>query len=238
MEVVDSASAAARRRQRRLRSLPSPSTMPHEVRRRQGPGRRGTSSTTRHGDRSRLLQPELFALHEEEPCGARLRPQRRVQRQTVEHIVDFFRFAPMVQVLDAPVPQMVDNPMDAFRHMDCPVAEQVIDVPKISCSSCPSRAVLREPQTGTCGGSADDPLLPQADRCHLQFLAALLEVNKVLSKDRVLRSGLRSRSLTFQFSVPLDTIFLQILICQLSQRFCREGWNQGFFALFPEPFLV
>ena len=99
MEVVDSASAAARRRQRRLRSLPSPSTMPHEVRRRQGPVRRGTSSTTRHGDRSRLLQPELFALHEEEPCGARLRPQGRVQRQTVEHIVDFFRFAPMVQVL-------------------------------------------------------------------------------------------------------------------------------------------
>ena len=37
--------------------------------------------------------------------------------------------------------------MDAIRRSDRPIAEQVIAVPKISCSSCPSRAVLREPQT-------------------------------------------------------------------------------------------
>ena len=36
--------------------------------------------------------------------------------------------------------------MDSFRLLDRPMAEQVIAVPKISCSSCPSRAVLREPQ--------------------------------------------------------------------------------------------
>ena len=35
--------------------MPSPSTTPHEVRRWQGPGRRGARSTTRHDDRSPLL---------------------------------------------------------------------------------------------------------------------------------------------------------------------------------------
>ena len=63
MARVDS--AAARRRQRRLRQFfrherllwpfPSPSTTPHEVRRWQGPGERGTRSTRRHDDRSHLL---------------------------------------------------------------------------------------------------------------------------------------------------------------------------------------
>ena len=50
--------------------------------------------------------------------------------------------------------------MDIFRLLDRPMAEQVIAVPKISCSSCPSR----EPQTGTCGGSADDSYFLKADR--------------------------------------------------------------------------
>ena len=36
--------------------------------------------------------------------------------------------------------------MDFFRRLDLPVPEQVIDVPMISPSSCPSRAVLNEPQ--------------------------------------------------------------------------------------------
>ena len=36
--------------------------------------------------------------------------------------------------------------MDAFRLLDRAMAEQVVAVPKISCSSCPSQAVLRELQ--------------------------------------------------------------------------------------------
>ena len=53
---------------------------------------------------------------------------------------------PYVQILDAPVPQMVDSAMDFFRRLDLPVPEQVIDVPMISSSSsCPSRAALSEP---------------------------------------------------------------------------------------------
>ena len=53
--------------------------------------------------------------------------------------------SPYVQILDAPVPQVEDHALEFFRR-DLPVAEQVIDVPKISSSSCPSRTVLNEPQ--------------------------------------------------------------------------------------------
>ena len=53
--------------------------------------------------------------------------------------------SPYVQILDALVPQAEDHALEFFR-LDLPVAEQVIDVPKISSSSCPSRAVLNEPQ--------------------------------------------------------------------------------------------
>ena len=72
------------------------------------------------------------------------------------------------------VPQMVDNVLDAPRLLDLPTAEQVIDVPKISCSLCPSRCPIPEPQTAeTVGGSADRAVSHQhrladrgADRQH------------------------------------------------------------------------
>ena len=58
-------------------------------------------------------QPVLLSLYEEEePGGGRPeafvepRPQERVQRHVVEHITDLVCVAPMVQILDAPVPQM------------------------------------------------------------------------------------------------------------------------------------
>ena len=69
--------------------------------------------------------------------------QERIQRHTGEQMIDDL---PYVQILDAPVPQVVDSAMDFFRRLDLPVAEQVIDVPMISSSSCSSRAVLREAQ--------------------------------------------------------------------------------------------
>ena len=36
--------------------------------------------------------------------------------------------------------------LEFFRLLDLPVAEQVIEVPKVSSSSCPSRVVLKAPQ--------------------------------------------------------------------------------------------
>ena len=54
--------------------------------------------------------------------------------------------SPYVQILDVPVPQVEDHGLEFFRRMDLPVAEQVLEVHKVSSSSCPSRAVLNEPQ--------------------------------------------------------------------------------------------
>ena len=52
-----------------------------------------------------------------------------------------------MQILDAPVPQTVDNATDALRILDLPMAEQVIEMPKISCSPRPSRSFIPEPQS-------------------------------------------------------------------------------------------
>ena len=52
-----------------------------------------------------------------------------------------------VQILDLPVPQMVGDVTDTLRFLDFPSVEQVIDVPKISCSPCPSRSLVPEPQS-------------------------------------------------------------------------------------------
>ena len=41
---------------------------------------------------------------------------------------------------------MVDYVADALRILDRPIAEQVIEVPKISCSPCPSRVPILVPQ--------------------------------------------------------------------------------------------
>ena len=54
---------------------------------------------------------------------------------------------PFVQILDLPVPQTVDYVADALWILDRPMAEQVIAAPKISCSLCPSRSLVPEPQS-------------------------------------------------------------------------------------------
>ena len=60
----------------------------------------------------------------------------------------FGELAPMVQILDAPVPQMVDKLEDVLKIVDLIVPVQEIDVPKISSLSCPlPRRVLPEPQS-------------------------------------------------------------------------------------------
>ena len=95
-------------------------------------------------------QPELFSL-EEEPGGGLPAPLSEVAgRQGVveRHIVeDLGELAPLVQILDLPVPQTVDYVTDALRMLDRPLAELVIAVPTISCSPCPSRSPIPEPQS-------------------------------------------------------------------------------------------
>ena len=74
-----------------------------------------------------------------------VRPSSRAQRHFME---DLGELAPSVQLLDLPVPQMVENVIDTLlRILDFPIAEQVIDVPKIFCAPCPSRSQVPEPQS-------------------------------------------------------------------------------------------
>ena len=63
--------------------------------------------------------------------------RRSVQRHNVEHIADFVRFAPMVQILDASVPLMGEQLPDIMHFFDAltPVPDDV-----------PMRTVVREPQ--------------------------------------------------------------------------------------------
>ena len=71
-------------------------------------------------------------------------PQERVQRCTVEQIVDP---APSVPLLHDDVPQMVEQLVDILSPLDFRVAEQVIEVPRIVCPPRAARTVLRAPQT-------------------------------------------------------------------------------------------
>ena len=59
---------------------------------------------------------------------------------------DLGSVCPFVQTGDLPVPQMVGDVTDTLRFLDFPIAEQVIEVPRISCSPCPSRSPP-EPQS-------------------------------------------------------------------------------------------
>ena len=71
-------------------------------------------------------------------------PQERVQQRTAEQIVDP---VPVVPLLHAFVPQMVEQLVDILAPLDFRVAEQVIEVPKIVCPPRAARTVLRAPQT-------------------------------------------------------------------------------------------
>ena len=101
-------------------------------------------------------QPVLFSLYDEEPGGGRPeafaepRPQARVQRHTMEHITDLMRVAPMVQILDAPVPQTGDQLPDILSFFGAllPDPEQVIEVPKLLLDDVPMRAAERDTQLG------------------------------------------------------------------------------------------
>ena len=83
------------------------------------------------------MRPNLLL----EPQG----PQGRVQRHFSEHAG---AICPFVQILDAPVPQTVDqlpNIVQFFAALS-PVPEQVIAVPKILSHDVPRRHFCREPQ--------------------------------------------------------------------------------------------
>ena len=111
----------------------------------------------------------------------------------------------LVQPLDAPVLQMVEQLPDVFQFFaTClpVVADQVIDVPKISVEDIPARTSgSRAAAGGTVGGSADHPLPPQAtdfcaDRRQSSSAWSWASSSRFSPKTES-DSALLSRSLTF-----------------------------------------
>ena len=91
-------------------------------------GARGTTISQFKDLREPVGEPQLHA---------------RVQRHTVEQRIEHTHY---VQILDAPVPQKVEQLVDFFKDLDSHVPVQVIEVPKILPEDVPMRAVLRATQ--------------------------------------------------------------------------------------------
>ena len=72
-----------------------------------------------------------------------VRPQGRVQRHSVEQRIEH---TPYVQILDALVPQMVEQLVDFFKDFHVEFPSQVIEVPKISQDIVPQRFADLVPQ--------------------------------------------------------------------------------------------
>ena len=109
-------------------------------------------------------------------------PQVGLQRHTVEQRIVH---TPYVQILDAPVPQMVEQLVDFFKDLDVEVPAQVIEVPKISQDIVPQRSGGPcSAGSGTAGGSAD--------HCILLFASA----------------DCGARALTFQFLVVVGGLLV------------------------------
>ena len=92
-----------------------------------------------------------FELFDEDTAGLRPTglveprgPLEGVQQRTVKQIVDP---VPVVPLLHDVVPQMVEQLVDLLAPLDFRVAEQVIEVPMITCPPRGARTVLRAPQT-------------------------------------------------------------------------------------------
>ena len=153
---------ARRRRERRLRSMlrheqqsirMALATVMHhsfKVHSEYGAPRSQTAATRAREEEVRELHYGLRAQERPLP-GTRpaplleVLPQVWAQWHTVDQIVDA---VPGLPALDAPVPLMVEQQAEVLQFFDAliPVAEQVIDVPKIFIERIPPRTSVREPQ--------------------------------------------------------------------------------------------
>ena len=93
-------------------------------------------------------------------------PQERVQRHTVEQMADG---APVLPMLEAPVPLMVEQLVEVLKILDnsLPDVEQVIEVPKIFSDVIPSRSSVSEPQL------AEQLVEVPTDRVYLRDIIAV-----------------------------------------------------------------
>ena len=145
-------SAARRRRERRLRSFLRHERMAVAM---------AVAEARHHSSRGQMTATAFSEMEEQEKNNAPrqkapppgMRPASLAETQGTQvalqrHVAEQVLYAPVVQILAAPVPQMVDQ-LDVLKilGMQLPVVpEQVIAVPKISCLSRSSQTFLSEPQ--------------------------------------------------------------------------------------------
>ena len=136
MDVGRVTGAAMRRRERRLRSM------------------------LRH-ERQTVAMELAAALHHSRDVGPGTHVGLRAQKTASSggrrpgvlkepeppNVVDRVLRRTVPPALDAPVPQVMDQLLSFLSALDSFVPEQVIDVPKISCSPCPLRSRVPEPQS-------------------------------------------------------------------------------------------
>ena len=141
---------------------------------------------------------------------------------------DLGELAPLVQILDLPVPQMVDNVLDALRIPVRPMAVQVIEVPKILIYVIPAFSLVLEPQTEQLVEVPTVLSVPRASLCRSPSRSSTLQFRRVevFSQNRIQQrrllvwnaflSGLWSRSLTFLLLVvALDRGLPHLLVLQM-----------------------
>ena len=105
-------------------------------------------NTAREGTEFYAMSMDSDVVGGGRPPSLEPRPQERVQRHTMEHIVDFVCCAPLVHTLDAPVPQTVEQLPDVLQFFDrlSTVPERVLEVHQIFTENVPMRVVLRDTQ--------------------------------------------------------------------------------------------
>ena len=154
-------------------------------------------------------QLKLFELSfDEEPRGSRppclgepWGPQERVQQRTLEQLADV---VPMVQILDIPLPQIVDQLVASLLHLD---VEQTVDIPVGAGGLSGIGEVSKV-------FSPDSVLLRLSSRSlTFQWLALRLdlEVFKIYTQNRV-QQRFPSRTLTFQLLVVVFKVLIQISV--------------------------
>ena len=151
--VAHAAGAAKRRRERRLRQFLrherlTVAMLLAETQHHAAP--RGQNKATSGGKARDVLHGQVpgapLPQGSRPPClGEPRGPQERIQQRTMEQLADV---VPMVQILDIPVPQMVEQLPDVLRFFDTlqPVPEQAIEVPKILLDDVPVRTPVRDTQ--------------------------------------------------------------------------------------------
>ena len=239
MDVDSAPSAAMRRRQRRLRQFLRHERLSvamalaeklHHTSRGQRFARAGEEGHRNEYEAPRRQKPPpppaFFRLFDEEDAERGLRPaclaeprgpQERVQLRTVEHIADV---VPMVQILDAPVPQVgelgVDQLVEALRHLDLLIPEQVIEVPKISspCRHCRRR---RLPVQQMAEQLVEEP----------EFVSSVLAIHRQIADIPIPQVGCLSSGGVQGFLPGQDYIIQEVLEQTVDIPAPQGRWGEG-----------